>query len=156
MTKSITTLPEAFESQHQAWLTGFRKGVEESLIFDEKLTIENFKHSVQEGAYAVLSLWQNVGRDVEHGIWCILGARMGTYMTMCTNWDAKLVDSEAEIASIWSTIDGHNAEIIAGRVAEELITQLELPIVTLDANSSKFFKFYFNLNASILEVVEES
>ena len=147
MTQSITQLPEVFSTTYDAWITGFRIGVTEALVFDEKLTIDNFKESVADNAFAILSLWQNVGRDTDNGIWCILGARMGTYMTMCTNWDPKSLDDSEAIGEIWASIDGHNAEHIAGMVAEELVTQLNLPIVFLDAGASKFFKQYFSLNA---------
>ena len=98
---------------------------------------------MQEGAYDVLSIWHNVGRDIDNGIWCMLGARMGTYMTMLTNWDYKIAENEEQLKQeVWSTIDGHNPDLIAAKVGEELITQLELPIIQLDSECSKFFKKY--------------
>lgn len=147
MTETLTQIPQAFATPYEAWLTGFRIGVSEALIFDDKITVENFKESVADNAFAILSLWQNVGRDIDNGIWCILGARMGTYMTMLTNWDHNLVNDHKEIENIWSSIDGHNAEHVAGMVAEELVTQLNLPIVFLDAGASRFFKEYLSLGA---------
>ena len=34
-----------------------------------------------------LSVWHNIGSDVEYGDDCIAGARYGTYRTMLTDWD---------------------------------------------------------------------
>lgn len=150
MNEPITQLPEVLTTPYDAWITGFRVGVTEALVFDEKLTIDNFKESVADNAFAILSIWHNVGRDSDNGIWCILGARMGTYMTMLTNWDPKLLEDSEAIQEIWKSIESDNAEHIAGMVAEELVAQLDLPIVFLDAGASKFFKQYFSLNAAVL------
>lgn len=148
MTETITQLPAVFATPYEAWITGFRTGVTESLVFEERLSVENFRESAEEGAFAILSIWQNVGRDVDNGIWCILGARMGTYMTMLTNWDTELLNDDRAIQEIWSSIDGHNAEHIAGMVAEQLVDGLGLPVVSLDAGASSFFKHYYTLSST--------
>jgi hypothetical protein len=45
------------------------------------------------------------------------------------------------LKELFETINkGDNPENIAGLVAAELVDQLDLPIVMLDANASKFFK----------------
>jgi hypothetical protein len=48
-----------------------------------------------------LTIWHNIGRDVNHGVWAIAGSRMGTYMTMLTNWDYRLVQDFDALAEIW-------------------------------------------------------
>jgi hypothetical protein len=104
-----------------------------------------------------LTVWHNVGRDVDHGIWAIAGARMGTYMTMLTNWNYKDVQDFEALKEIFSTIEGHEPEIVAGRVAEDLVTQLDLPINMMQAPESKFFKHHYrsnwhNLGAMVTEM----
>jgi hypothetical protein len=85
-----------------------------------------------------------VGRDVEHGIWAMAGARMGTYMTMITpQWDYCTVQDFAELEQLWDTIKDSNPEVLAGRVAEDLATQLSLPVVTMLAPESAFFKQHY-------------
>jgi hypothetical protein len=93
-----------------------------------------------------LTIWHNVGRDVEHGIWAIAGSRMGTYMTMLTEWDHRLVQDFDALAEIYKTVDGHNPEIILGRVAEDLYKQLDLPMTVIDAQASRFFKHHYRSN----------
>ncbi len=34
-----------------------------------------------------LKIWSTVGTHIENGKYAILGARMGTWMTNCTNWN---------------------------------------------------------------------
>ena len=106
-----------------------------------KPSIAKFKQQVHQRNLDHLTVWQNVGRDVENGIWAILGARMGTYMLMITpEWDYRNVQSFDALEKIFSTIDGHDPEQIAARISSDLITQLNLPVVMLDEASSKFFK----------------
>jgi hypothetical protein len=66
------------------------------LIAELRPTLAEFKDRVHSRNLDHLTIWHNVGRDVEHGIWAIAGARMGTYMTMLTNWNYRQVqDFEA-------------------------------------------------------------
>ena len=34
-----------------------------------------------------LLVWMNVGADVTNGLFSVMGARLGCYKTMCTDWD---------------------------------------------------------------------
>jgi hypothetical protein len=37
-----------------------------------------------------LTIWQNVGADVDNGLWAIYGARHGTFLTMLTEWEIPM------------------------------------------------------------------
>ena len=126
----------------QAWRAGFREGVKMCLDRGRKPTLEDFK--INSRNLNNLTIWHNVGRDVENGIYSILGARMGTYMLMLNpSWDYKEVQNFDALKLIYDTIDGHNPEQIAARIAPELANQLDLPMVMLDENASKFFKRHY-------------
>jgi len=126
----------------QAWRAGFREGVKMCLDRGRKPTLEDFK--INSRNLNNLTIWHNVGRDVENGIYSILGARMGTYMLMLNpSWDYKEVQNFDALKLIYETIDGHNPEQIAARIAPELANQLDLPMVMLDENTSKFFKRHY-------------
>jgi hypothetical protein len=71
---------------------------------------------------------------------------MGTYMTMLTAWDHRQVQDFDALRSVWDTVKDHNPEIVAGRVAQELNQQLDLPMVMLDPDASKFFKRHYRSN----------
>ena len=139
-----TTYPNG--SAFHAWRAGFREGVKMCLNQGRRPSLADFKQQVQQRNLDHLTIWHNVGRDVEHGVWAIAGSRMGTYMTMLTEWDHRLVQNFDALADIYQTVDGHNPEIILGRVAEDLYRQLDLPITVIDAPSSKFFKHHYRSN----------
>jgi hypothetical protein len=140
-----TTYPNA--SPFQAWRAGFREGVKMCLDRGTRPNIKDFKHRVHHRNLDHLTIWHNVGRDVENGIWAILGARMGTYMLMINpSWDYKEVQDFNALKLIYDTVDGHDPEQIAARIAPDLINQLDLPIVMLDELSSKFFKRHYRSN----------
>jgi len=137
-----TTYPNA--TPFQAWRAGFREGVKMCLDRGSKPNITEFKQRVNNRNLDHLTIWQNVGRDVENGIWSILGARMGTYMLMINpTWDYKEVQNFDALKAIYETINGHDPEQIAARLAPDLMNQLDLPIAMLDENASKFFKSHY-------------
>jgi hypothetical protein len=139
-----TTYPNG--SAFQAWRAGFREGVKMCLNQGRRPGLADFKRQVQQRNLDHLTIWHNVGRDAEHGVWSIAGARMGTYMTMLTEWDHRLVQDFDALAKIYQTVAGHNPEIVLGRVAEDLYRQLDLPMTVIDAQASKFFKHHYRSN----------
>ena len=140
-----TTYPNA--TPFQAWRAGFREGVKMCLNKGACPTITEFQNRVHQRNLDHLTIWHNVGRDVDNGIWAIVGSRMGTYMTMITpTWDYKLVQSFDALGELWNTVKNSDPEILAGRIAEDLVTQLDLPINMLGAEESKFFKHHYRSN----------
>jgi hypothetical protein len=140
-----TTYPNA--SPFQAWRAGFREGVKMCLNKGARPTITEFQDRVHQRNLDHLTIWHNVGRDVENGIWAIVGARMGTYMTMITpTWDYRQVQSFDALEELWSTVKDSNPEILAGKIAEDLVTQLDLSINMLGPEESKFFKHHYRSN----------
>jgi hypothetical protein len=93
-----------------------------------------------------LTVWHNVGRDAEHGIWSMAGSRMGSYMTILTSWDYRTVQDFAALEELWSTVKDTDPEVVLSRVASELTTQLDLPMVWIDESASKFFKHHYRSN----------
>jgi hypothetical protein len=127
----------------QAWRAGFREGVKMVLDRGAKPSIDNFKQRVSNRNLNNLTIWQNVGMDVENGSWAIYGARLGTYMTMLTDWDYRDVAWFDNFPELW---EKHRTNPIhyAEEIGEDLQDKLGLPICTLDATQSKFFKRHYN------------
>jgi hypothetical protein len=72
---------------------------------------------------------------------------MGTYMTMITpQWDYRTVQDFAALEELWKTVEDANPEMLAGRVAEDLATQLDLPMTTILGPESRFFKQHYRSN----------
>jgi hypothetical protein len=140
-----TTFPNG--SAFHAWRAGFREGVKMCLNRGSRPTVSEFRDRVQKRNLDHLTIWHNIGRDAEHGIWAIAGSRMGTYMTMITpQWDHRTVQDFAELEKIWDTVKDSNPEMVAGHVAEDLSTQLDLPINTTLGPESAFFKQHYRSN----------
>jgi hypothetical protein len=138
------TAPNA--SPFQAWRAGFREGVKMCLNKGVKPSLAEFKEVAHFRNLDNLTIWHNIGRDVENGIWAMTGARMGTYMTMLTDWDYTIVQDFSALADLWSSIESSDPETISGRVSEELVTQLDLPISMFGVSESEFFKHHVNKN----------
>ena len=139
-----TTYPNG--SAFHAWRAGFREGVKMCLNRGAKPTAAEFKDRVHQRNLDHLTIWHNIGADVDHGYWSMAGARMGTYMTMLTNWDHTQVQSFDALAELWKTVESSDPRLLAGRVAEDLDQQLDLPMAMLEAEQSKFFKHHYRSN----------
>jgi hypothetical protein len=72
------------------------------------------------------------------------GARQGTYMTMLTDWDYREVQDFDALSRIWNSY-ADPTEIIQ-RTAEPLQQQLDLSVVFLYPEQSKFFKHHYLSN----------
>jgi hypothetical protein len=138
-----TTYPN--QSPFHAWRAGFREGVKMCLQRGRRPTLDEFKKQVLRNLDH-LTIWHNVGADAEHGEWCIAGARQGTYMTMLTAWDYKLVQDFSALAELWSTVKDSQPRLLSNQLGPELGTQLDLPMAILESEQSSFFKYHYRSN----------
>jgi hypothetical protein len=139
-----TTYPNG--SAFHAWRAGFREGVKMCLNKGTKPSLAEFKDRVHERNLDNLTIWHNIGVDSDYGVWAIAGARQGTYMTMLTNWDYRLVQNFDALAELWDTVKDSDPRLLATRVAPELNAQLELPVTMFEGLESKFFKHHYKGN----------
>lgn len=137
-----TTYPNM--TAFQAWRAGFREGVKMCLVNGATPSIEQFRDSVANRNMNNLTVWHNVGADVENGLWAIYGARLGTYLTMLRDWDPQSVQWFDNLAELWE--ENRCDDPIKGSdiLGESLSTKLGLPICTLSSEQSKFFKRHYN------------
>jgi hypothetical protein len=139
-----TTYPNG--SAFHAWRAGFLEGVKMCLDRGRKPTTAEFQDRVHQRNLDHLTIWHNVGADADHGYWSMAGARQGTYMTMLTAWDHTLVQNFAALAELWNTVETSEPRLLAGRLAEDLNTQLGLPMIVMEAEQSEFFKRHYRSN----------
>jgi hypothetical protein len=140
-----TTYPNG--SPFQAWRAGFREGVKMCLNRGVKPTVAEFKDRVHARNLDHLTIWHNVGQDVENGIWAILGARQGTFDTMLSKWDHTHVQWFDTLSDIWKAeVADCDPYSKAQQLGEYLRQQLDLPINLLDADQSRFFKHHYRSN----------
>jgi hypothetical protein len=136
-----TTYPNY--SPFQAWRAGFREGVKMCLNRGLVPSVEEFKESVSSRNLNNLTIWHNVGCDVENGIWAIYGARLGTYMAMLTEWDVHNVQWFDNYVQMWEEQELRNPEIEAANIGQVLQDKLGLPMCVLNSSQSKFFKRHY-------------
>jgi hypothetical protein len=136
-----TTYPN--HTPFQAWRAGFREGVKMCLNKGEVPTVDEFKETVASRNLNNLTIWQNVGADVENGMWAIYGARLGTYMTLLTEWDAHNVQWFDNYPVLWQECEHRDPSVYAEKIGEALRDKLGLPICTLSPEQSKFFKRHY-------------
>ncbi len=74
-------------SPFQAWRAGFREGVKMTLLNGVKVPPQEIKHQIWWHNIHRLRMWSTVGTHEENGKYAVLGARMGTWMTNCTDWN---------------------------------------------------------------------
>jgi hypothetical protein len=136
-----TTYPNG--SPFQAWRAGFREGVKMCLNKGVKPTVAEFQDQVHRRNLDHLTIWHNIGADVDHGQWAMAGARQGTYMTMLTNWNYREVQDFDALAEIWNSVKDSDPRLLCGRIADDLHTQLNLPMTVFEDVQSKFFKQHY-------------
>jgi hypothetical protein len=137
-----TTYPNY--TSFQAWRAGFREGVKMCLVGGLVPSINEFKRNIPGRNFDNLTIWHNVGTDVENGIWSIYGARLGTYMTMLQDFDPTHVQWFDNLAKLWEDHKDNDPEIKAELFGNSLRTKLDLPINTLNSEQSRFFKRHYN------------
>jgi hypothetical protein len=129
----------------QAWRAGFREGVKMSL--DQGVKVTDFD-TLFRGNINRLLVWMMVGADVENGMWAILGARQGCYMTHCTDWDYVQVRDFEYLNEMWgNTISKFTLHEVNNEIDRlGVLLQEFLPVRdSLTVEQSIFFK-RFNVN----------
>lgn len=85
-------------SKYQAWRAGFREGVKMSL--NKNAPLKNLKDAWWQN-YQRLLVWMSVGQDSEYGLYAIHGARLGCYLTSCTDWDFTKANNYSFFKHYW-------------------------------------------------------
>ena len=109
-------------------------------------TVADFRDRVHGRNLDHLTVWHNIGRDVEHGAWAIAGARQGTYKTMLTDWDYRDVQSFDALEQLWKETCCQDPNSISQACEDALKTQLDLPMCMMTESQSRFFKHHYRSN----------
>lgn len=128
----------------QAWRAGFREGVKMVLDRGAKPSVDSFKERVASRNLNNLTIWHNVGADVDNGYWAMYGARLGTHMTMLTDWNHKDVMWFDNYPVLWEQYKDNDPKSEADLLGKELHDKLGLPMCMLDPDQSLFFKRHYN------------
>jgi hypothetical protein len=137
-------------SPFQAWRAGFREGVKMTLLDGVKVPPNEIQQQIWWHNIHRLRMWSTVGAHEENGLFAVLGARMGTWMTNCTDWNyinvrdfdiLKNIYNE-NVISYETDTDSLIAEI--KNLGEKINLNLGLQWPYLDANQSKYTLDLYN------------
>lgn len=146
-----TTYPNS--TPFQAWRAGFREGVKLCLNRGTRPDIISLETKLHKKNLEYLKIWHNIGQDIENGWWAIYGARLGTYLTLLRQWDYSKVQSFDELKSLWNSFSKDTQDACES-LGKTLKLKLNLPIVEMNAEQSKFFKSFYTTthkNKGIME-----
>jgi len=129
---------------YQAWRAGFREGVKMLLKDGIKVDTGPVMNSIYWHNIHRLKMWACIGAHVDNGIYAMLGARAGSYMTYCTDWDYIHVRDFEQLRVIYdksfSSIEG-NLEQITEKLnfyAFELKAGIGLELANFNSEQSKY------------------
>jgi hypothetical protein len=126
-------------SPFQAWRAGFREGVKMILVDGVKVPVKEIKERVWWHNIHRLRMWSTVGMHEENGKYAILGARMGTWMANCTNWNYIDVRDFEVLKNIFeNNVDHSSVEQDAKNLGLKIKQEIGLDWPWLDEKQSKY------------------
>lgn len=126
-------------SPFQAWRAGFREGVKMTLLDGVRVPPQEIQERIWWHNIHRLRMWSTVGAHEEHGLYAIYGARLGTWMTNCTNWNYVDVRDFEILKNIYKENVLHGSlEADIKDLGDKLKTHLGLEYPYLDAAQSKY------------------
>lgn len=132
-------------SPFQAWRAGFREGVKMTLLDGVKVPPLEIQQRIWWHNIHRLRMWSTVGAHETNGIFAVYGARLGTWMANCTEWDYVEVRDFEILRSIWNQygkpydeVKGDGLVEATKDLGEKIKLQLGLHWPYLDAAQSKY------------------
>jgi hypothetical protein len=126
-------------SPFQAWRAGFREGVKMTLLNGVRVPPQEIKERIWWHNIHRLRMWSTVGAHEEHGLYAILGARLGTWMTNCTDWNYIDVRDFEILRNMYEqNIDHANIEHDIVELGEKIKVNLGLDWPDLTPQQSKY------------------
>jgi len=140
-------------SPFQAWRAGFREGVKMTLLDGVRVPPQEIKERIWWHNIHRLRMWSTVGAHEENGLYAVYGARLGTWMTNCTDWNYVDVRDFEVLKNIYNENVLHGSlEADIKELGNKLKTHLGLDYPYLDAVQSKYildlYEETINLNAT--------
>jgi len=126
-------------SPFQAWRAGFREGVKMTLLDGVRVPPQEIQERIWWHNIHRLRMWSTVGAHEEHGLYAVYGARLGTWMTNCTNWNYVDVRDFEILRTVYeNNVDHTCVEQDAQMLGVKIKQQLGLDWPWLDEKQSKY------------------
>jgi len=107
-------------SPFQAWRAGFREGVKMTLLDGVKVPPQEIQERIWWHNIHRLRMWSTVGAHIENGIYAVYGARLGTWLANCTEWNYVEVRDFEILRGIWNQYGRPYQEVNGEGLVEEI------------------------------------
>ena len=132
-------------SPFQAWRAGFREGVKMTLLDGVKVPPQEISERIWWHNLHRLRMWSTVGAHEENGLYAVYGARLGTWLANCTQWNYVEVRDFEILTGIWNQY-GRPFEEAGGTglieeiksLGEKIKLELGFDYPYLDSKQSKY------------------
>jgi hypothetical protein len=131
-------------SPYQAFRVGFREGVKLTLDRGMRVPANEMK-ALHATNIRNIRVWSCVGADVTHGIWAMLGARMGWAMMLDPNFDHVQVRDYDWFDGLWKSVQHTDVFEAMDKHGYEIERKTGFVIPVLDEQASVFFRETFRL-----------
>ena len=126
-------------SPFQAWRAGFREGVKMTLLDGVRIPADEIKERIWWHNLHRLKVWSTVGAHEENGLYAVYGARLGQWMTNCTQWNYVDVRDFEILKNIYNENVNHdNLEHDIQDLGERIKRGMGFDYPYLDAGQSKY------------------
>jgi hypothetical protein len=126
-------------SPFQAWRAGFREGVKMTLLDGVKVSSQEISERIWWHNLHRLRMWSTVGAHEENGLYAVHGARLGTWMTNCTNWNYVDVRDFEILKNIYNENVKHDSiEDDIKDLGEKIKLELGFDYPYLNSQQSKY------------------
>jgi hypothetical protein len=126
-------------SPFQAWRAGFREGVKMTLLDGVRIPADEIKERVWWHNLHRLKVWSTVGAHEENGLYAVYGARLGQWMTNCTDWNYVDVRDFEILKNIYNENVNHDSlEHDIQDLGEQIKRGMGFDYPNLDAGQSKY------------------
>lgn len=126
---------------YQAWRSGYREGIKMTQVKGKPC--DDFANSWKDMfSYNIsrLHIWCSVGRDVENGIWAILGARQAILDVMQRTIKHTSINDYGWFEEKWKSVMSSDPDMVATSIRHTLETIYDFYIPELNDTQSEWFK----------------
>jgi len=127
-------------SPYQAFRVGFREGVKLSMEQGRLLAFDEWPSTMHAANYQRLLTWMTIGRDVEHGVWSVYGARLAVKMLQYDNFDFVNIRDYDWFRDFFKQYETANPAVASKSIGKRISEGLGWTLPDFDADQSAFLK----------------
>lgn len=134
------------QSPIMAFRAGFRENIKMNLDAGKRIQIDEIPSRLFYQNRRRSLIWMSVGKDVEYGIYSIIGAKISWKLLYLTDWDHRLINNFDDIQEIYDKhigkLNKNELEEYSQRLTDEIQSH-SIKVAELNSDASIMFKETF-------------